>query len=253
MTKGSSSTTTSSAGTLVLVVVAIVASLGSQRKAIRWIEPCSSSVDIWRKVPLSAIEKENGRWTYEFCCFRNNIIKISWRILSFLWLFGHLHKVAIQSRKEGKLPEKKGNRLIGLCPNCSPWIRSKDRSILQCRLCRSRGRAQSFLIGLCHVKQNRRALRTETTELLFYPNWAVLCFRFVYKYQTRVASTQWNTSFWLFFNIFDLIKYWTSTSSLLFFSVFQIWKMQIEEGGKYLISIPKWINHVQQPFLHNVI
>ena len=167
MTKGSSSsTTTSSAGTLVLVVVAIVASLGSQRKAIRWIEPCSSSVDIWRKVPLSAIEKENGRWTYEFCCCGNNIIKISWRILSFLWLFGHLHKVAIQSRKEGKLPEKKGNRLIGLCPNCSPWIRSKDRSILQCRLCRSRGRAQSFLIGLCHVKQNRRGLRTETTELL---------------------------------------------------------------------------------------
>ena len=22
--------------------------------------------------------------------------------------------------KKGKLPEKKGNRLIGLCPNCSP-------------------------------------------------------------------------------------------------------------------------------------
>ena len=38
----------------------------------------------------------------------------------FFLSFGHLHKVAIQSRKEGKLPEKKGNRLIGLCPNCSP-------------------------------------------------------------------------------------------------------------------------------------
>ena len=46
---------------LLQLVAAIVASLGSsQRKAIRWIEPCSSSVDIWRKVPSFCNRKENG-------------------------------------------------------------------------------------------------------------------------------------------------------------------------------------------------